>query len=97
DVMRILRSEHTSGALQMADRSATGGMLIPWLQRTALNRVAKPSEMPLLDRFFAFLRRSSGMARMFGNLVNASQQALGIINSSAEVESGHLRAAVWQM
>lgn len=97
DVMRLLRSEHTSTAIQMADRSAIQGMLIPWLQRTALNQVAKPSEMPLLDKFFSFLRRTSGMARMFGNLVNASQQALGLVNSSAEVEGRHLRTAAWQL
>jgi hypothetical protein len=78
DVSRLLRMPNVAGALGKIDQAAVTGMLLPWLNRSASQRVTSPTPgLSSLDRLASTLRSRVGMAVMFGNLSNAVQQVAG--------------------
>jgi len=95
DVSTLLRSQRLSSFLNGVDPTAIDELLIPWLTRTQQNRVETPIA-PIIDIPLRFLRRSTGIARMFLNLPNALQQLTGFGNSSVYVKGSKLRAAAWR-
>ena len=96
DVAGILKDREFAGYLNSVDPSAIKDMLIPWLNDTARNQVTKPSSMPALDKFFGFLRRSTGLNFMFGSVRNALQQITGLSNVFVYVKGRHVRDAMWR-
>ncbi len=96
DVLSILRDQRFAQAVNRIDPTVIGDMLMPWLERTARQQMATSSGNAALDWLFSFLRRTTGMGIMFGNLVNAAQQITGISNAAQYVAPRFLRRAAWQ-
>lgn len=96
DAASILKDQRFAGYLNAVDGSAIKSMLMPWLEDVAQNLVTKPSSMPALDKFFGFLRRSTGLNFMFSSLRNAAQQITGVSNIAVYVKGRHIRAALAQ-
>ena len=96
DVLSILRDRRFADALNRIDPTAIDGMLMPWLQRTARQQIVTTSGNPVLDWMFSALRRSTGLAIMFGNVANAAQQITGIANSAVYVKGRFLKRASFE-
>lgn len=94
DAASILKDSDFAGYLNAVDPAAIKSMLMPWLEDVATNRVTKPSSMPALDKFFGFLRRSTGLNFMFGSVRNAAQQFTGITNVLIYVKPRFVKAAL---
>ena len=97
DITSILRDRDFNGYANAVDPTLISGLLQPWLERTARNRISKPGMNRRLDEFFGFLRRSTGLNFMFGSVRNALQQITGVSNALAYVKPRHLRAASWDV
>ena len=96
DIVAMLRDQELAGVLNGLDPTLIRDMLIPWLDRTHKQQMATPSKFPLADRFFRMLRRTTGVAIMFGNVVNSAQQWTGISNSAVYVRGRFLKNAAWR-
>jgi hypothetical protein len=101
DVGRVVKSNRAFGeALDRYDPTLRKDMLIPWLQRTATQLAAMPSEGEggkLLDRLASWARRSAGMQIMVGNVTNTMQQFTGLFIAMAKVRPRHLRNGTWRV
>ncbi len=100
DVARIVKSSQGFGqAMDGFDPAVRTDMLIPWLQRTATQRVETPSQGRggrAADRFFHVLRTRTGLQIMTANVTNALQQITGLSSSALKVRPRYLRNALWQ-
>lgn len=96
DVVSIVRDREFADVLNRVDPTAIDGMIVPWLDRTAKQQMARPSGIRALDGFFTFLRRTAGVGIMFANVVNSAQQITGISNSAVYVRPRFLKAAAWR-
>jgi hypothetical protein len=96
DVKGLLKDREFASYLNGVDPTAIKDMLIPWLEDVARNQVTKPSSMPALDKFFGFLRRSTGLNFMFASFRNAAQQITGLSNVLVYVKGRHVRDAMWR-
>lgn len=95
DVASLLRDGQLAGYLNSVDKTAIQDVLVPWLERTAANRMSKPGQWSSMDGLFNWLRRTTGFAAMFGSLTNAAQQVTGLSNAAVYVPWRHLRGAMW--
>lgn len=85
DVRRVLSK--VGGTLDRIDSGALGGMLNPWLARSAQQQVVTPMIADGgMSRFFSTLRSRAGAAAMFGNLANAAQQITGFSLAAVKVK-----------
>lgn len=99
DIARIAKSRGFGGRMDAFDPTARTDMLIPWLQRTATQRVETPSlgrAGRAADRFFSGLRKRTGLALMTANVVNTLQQVTGLASAAVKVKPRYLRNALWQ-
>lgn len=85
DVGRLLVNKRLARALNGYDQTLISSMLNPWLQRTAKQVISLSGRNPKIDRFFNGLRARSGMAIMFGNVVNSLQQITGFSLAALKV------------
>ena len=101
DVGRVVKSNRAFGeALDRYDPTLRKDMLIPWLQRTATQLAAMPSEGEggkLLDRLAGWARRAAGIQIMVGNVTNTMQQFTGLFIAMAKVRPRHLRNGTWRV
>lgn len=100
DVARIVKTD-TAFAEQMdqLDPTIRGDMLVPWLQRTAMQMVSIPSKGEggkLADSVFKYLRTNTGMQLMVANVTNTLQQFTGLFISALKVKPAKLGAALVQ-
>lgn len=99
DVARIVKSSRGFGeAMDSLDPAARTDLLIPWLQRTAAQRVETPSTGRggrAADRFFHALRKRTGLQVMTANVVNTLQQVTGLSSAALKVKPRYLRNALW--
>ncbi|MEY4785091.1 MAG: hypothetical protein RIR41_3026, partial [Pseudomonadota bacterium] len=92
-VASLLRQGDLSTYLNGVDKEFIPTML-GWLRRTANNSVTTPSGIKGFDSFWGWIRRSTGLAFMFGNLRNALQNATGLLNAMNRVDAKYMRAAL---
>lgn len=100
DVSKILLNREFQSRLNEFDQTAMSDMLVPWLQRTGQQKVSMPSQGQagrMLDTVSKFLRRNSGMAIMFGNVLNTAQQFTGVLPATIKVKQRFLRNALWAL
>ena len=100
DAARIVKNSKTFGpAMDALDPTARTDLLLPWLQRTASQRVDTPSQGRAgraADTFFRELRKRSGLQIMTANVVNAMQQITGLSSAMVKVAPRYMRNALWQ-
>lgn len=100
DVARIVKNSRGFGqAMDALDPTARTDMLIPWLQRTATQRVETPSQGRggrAADKFFHALRTRTGLNIMTANVVNTLQQITGLSSAMLKVKPHFMRNALWQ-
>ena len=95
DVAGLLKSNTFSKVLEGIAPGLSQDLLIPWLERTAFNRVAAGDPKNWVNKLFGYLRRVTGLAYMALSLPNALQQFTGLGNSTIYVPGGRMRAAAW--
>jgi hypothetical protein len=98
-VARIITSKALRNRLDKLDPTIATDLLIPWLQRSALQKVETPSEGwggKGADRVFKELRTRTGLNIMTANVVNTLQQVTGLSLAAVKVGPKHLRNALWE-
>ena len=68
--------------------------LIPWLQRTATQKVMAPGRFREVDTVAKFLRSSASLQIMFGNFANGLQQLTGTIVGMSKIPIKYVVKAV---
>jgi len=100
DVARIVKTNKAFGeTMDELDPTVRNDMLVPWLQRTAMQMVSTPSKGwggKAADSFFTYLRTNTGMQMMVANVTNTLQQFTGLSISALKVKPSLLRNALWQ-
>lgn len=92
DVQRIVRD--MGDALNRYQHGAIEGMLQPWLNRSARQKVATPGTADGgLSRLFTVMRSRAGMGLMFANVSNAVQQIAGFAVANVRVPAKYLLRA----
>lgn len=94
---RLIRRGDFGRLMAQVDRTAVNDLLTPWLQRTARQTLETPATGEggrMGDRIFRYLRVSSGMQAMVGNIVNAAQQITGIASAAVLVPPAALGRAL---
>lgn len=96
-VAKLLRQKNVSQPLARVDPAAMGGMLKPWLNRSARQTVETPISADAgLNRMASAIRGRVGMALMFANVSNTLQQFTGFINAATKVKPALMRRAAAQ-
>jgi len=91
DVQRILKGGELSAALTTADREAINYVILPWLKHASTQTVVDTSGHGFDSlRVWSTLRSRTGMAFLFGNVVNTLQQVTGFITAIAKVKPTYL-------
>lgn len=100
DVGRIVKTNKAfASVMDEFDPTVRGDMLLPWLQRTAVQIVSMPSKGwggKAADSIFRYLRVNTGFQMMVGNITNTLQQFTGVSISALKVKPRFLRNALWQ-
>lgn len=100
DVARIVKTNKSfASALDVLDPTIRGDMLVPWLQRTAMQMVSIPAKGKagqLADSVFRYLRRATGVQMMVANVTNTLQQFTGLSISALKVRPALLGGALIQ-
>lgn len=98
DVSRLLMSDKGfREELESYDDSVVSEFLIPWLWRSAQQKVERPSgsgnAWKVLDTGARWLTNGAARQLMFGNFINALQQFTGLSVAAVKVSPGHLAGA----
>lgn len=98
DIGRVAIDKSFRNHLADLDSEVGTGMIMPWLQRSALQMVEQPSgqRMKMLDKFFHGIRTNTGLQLMAGNVSVALQQVSGISLSALKVKPRYLAGATWR-
>lgn len=92
---KLLWNRDLRAAIDSVDEKVVGDMLIPWLQRTAQQRVqfssATSSFWRSADNVFGAMRRNTGLAIMTANVTNTLQQVTGLVSVMTLVKPKHIR------
>lgn len=97
-VSRLLMNKDLRANLAEVDPTIAREMLVPWLQRTAQQKVVLPSTSgvgKLTDMFASYLRTSVAMQFMVGNVTNALQQVTGISVAASKVAPKYLSLSMF--
>ena len=99
DVGRLVIDKNFRETLGTLDSEIGSVMLMPWLQRSALQLVEQPSgpRMQQFDKFFHAVRTYTGLQIMAANVSVALQQITGISLSALKVKPRYLAGATWNM
>jgi hypothetical protein len=92
-VAGIVTSPRFGEMMKAVNSGAVQEILIPWLQRTATQRVMNTPKGALgkaVAKFASFAKRRVVMQIMFANLANAAQQPTGIIMAGAKIKPKYL-------
>lgn len=100
DVGRLVFDRDFRARLDAYDPTAASGLLVPWLQRAASQRVSIPATDWAgkgLDAFFRGVRARTGLNIMAANVVNTLQQFTGLSIAGVDVRSAPAwRNALWE-
>lgn len=94
NMLRLLRNQDLSRALNGYDREAINSVILPMLDNAALQAASRPGN-PLVDTVASWMRNVSSLAQLGFNLLNSVVQLTGFSNAAAEVPARFLRAAMW--
>jgi hypothetical protein len=96
-VARLLRQPKVAQPLARVDPAAVGGMLKPWLNRSARQAVETPVSADAgLNRVMSTIRSRVGMALMFANVSNTLQQITGFSSAALKVKPALMTRAAAQ-
>ena len=97
DVARVVIDKDFRSHLSQLDTEIGAVMLVPWLQRSASQKVEQPSgpRLQAFDQFFHGIRTRTGLQIMALNVSVALQQFTGIGLSALKVKPRHLAGALW--
>lgn len=99
DVARVVMSRDFRPVLDNFDPTVGGDMLVPWLQRSAQQRIDTPTKGwggKFFDGAMREMRTRTGLSIMTANVVNALQQITGLATSMIKVEPRHMAGALWR-
>lgn len=99
ELSRVVMDKGFRSAISKIDSNIAADMLIPWLQRTAQQKVMLPSQDGLgraTDAVARILRKNVATQIMFGSVTNTLQQTTGIIVAASKVKPKYLRNALWR-
>lgn len=98
DVGRVVVDAKFRANLAVLDSEAATVMLMPWLQRSALQLVEQPSgpRLATFDKFFHAVRTNTGLQFMAANVSVALQQLTGLGLSAVKVKPRYLAGALWR-
>jgi len=88
ETMRLLKNSEYEGILEASDPNIIQHTLLPWLERSATQKLVVPSRTShgrLIDAGASFLRSAAAIQIMFGNVINAAQQPTGLIVAMTKV------------
>jgi hypothetical protein len=94
EVARIVTNKRLRAALDALDPTAAKDMLVPWLQRSAQQKVTAPGKNRHIDALFRYLRKATGAQIMVGNIINTLQQFTGVTIALTRVKGRYLRGAL---
>jgi hypothetical protein len=94
DVLKVINNKTLKTKWERIDREAFQGLIYPWLERMTTQRLYQGGKSRVVDRLFKFVRRNTGVAIMFGNVVNSAQQITGLSNAAKYVETRRLLHAL---
>jgi len=98
-VARLMWHKDLRAALNSFDETIVSDMIIPWLQRSATQKVEITLETGkshrAMNNIARKLRSSVGLNTMAGNIVNTMQQLTGITVAAVRVKPRNLLKAVW--
>ncbi len=98
EVSRIVMDKGFRQVLSAFDPTVGGDMLVPWLQRSAQQKVVGQSQGwggKAADKFFSELRKRTGLQVMTANVVNTLQQVTGFSIGLIKVGPKHIRNGMW--
>lgn len=98
DIGRVAIDKSFRNHLADLDTEVGTSMLMPWLQRSALQMVEQPSgpRMRMIDSFFHGVRVNTGLQIMAGNVSVALQQLSGASLSMLKVKPRYMASALWR-
>ena len=99
DIGRVVTNKDFRSALSYLDTEVGAVMLVPWLQRTALQLVEMPSgpRMRQFDKVFHELRTRTGLQIMAANVSVALQQLTGLSLAAVKVKPRYLAGALGRL
>lgn len=98
DIGRVAIDENFRNHLASLDSEVGTVMLMPWLQRSALQLVEQPGgpRMRQFDAFFHSVRTNTGLQLMAANVSVALQQISGLSLAAVKVKPRYLAGALWR-
>lgn len=91
---RIIFDKQFASSLKQVDPAAKSGLLAPWLQRSARQRVEIPSSSPAMDWIFRNLRKNTGQIMLTANFSDTLSRLMSIPMASLKVGPTHLANAL---
>jgi hypothetical protein len=98
DIGRLVMDRDFRKTLDGFDQTVGGDMIVPWLQRSAQQKIETPSQGfggRALDTIFRAVRSRAGLNVMFANVSNALQQPFDLSRSLTKVGPANMRRALW--
>ncbi len=98
DIGKIVMNRNFRQVLDAHDDSIAGDMIVPWLQRTARQRMTTPTQGKGgrgIDTFFKEIRSRTGLATLVGSAANLLHQYSGFSTAAVLVEPKKLLSASW--
>jgi hypothetical protein len=98
DVGRIIMNKQFREMLNELDPTVAGDMLVPWLQRSALQKVEGTTKGwggKALDATMREIRKRTGLQIMTANVVNTLQQFTGLTIGMVKMKPSSFRNALW--
>jgi hypothetical protein len=96
---RLVMDKEFRKSLNALDPAIATDMLVPWLQRSAQQKIEMPSQGyggKGMDRFFKTVRSRSGLQTMTFNAINTVQNLAGFSLAMLKVGPKHLRNGLWE-
>jgi hypothetical protein len=94
---KLLKNKQFMSAMNDFDNAAIRNLLIPWLDRTAKQKVVEPSKDGLwryMDNAAAFFRRNVNMQIMMFNIPNTLEQFGGLSVAMTKVKPKYIKSAL---
>ncbi len=93
-VARLLRDQTMLNYLNTTAPGAVDNILLPMLERVALDRISRPVTLGWLANW---MRRSATLQFLAGSMRNILQQFTGLINATHYAPAGDLVRAAWSL
>lgn len=90
EVGKLLLDKKLLAAIGKVDPKIVGDALIPWLQRTAAQRLVTKGATGLSDKIFSGIRRNSSLQFMAMNVANWFQNTTGLFPVLTRVDSSYV-------